>query len=337
LVVSSPGHSAGGNTGRAYIFYNDGTIPTTAATADVMITGTTAGDLFGSDFAVGDFNTDNRIDLAVTAYGHSSSTGRTYIFYNDGTIPTTAATADVMITGTTSGDFFGKRVIAGDFNADTRTDLISMAPGTAAAAYIFYNDGTIPTTAATADVTITGITGSTGSDMAAGDFNADSKTDFAFTISDSVDPSSLYIFYNDGSIPTSTASADVYIPISSIATTRLSLAAQDINTDGRVDIVFSDGGGTNSVYVFYNDGSYPASSSLADKVYTGASSSYGAAVHIMDINLDGKPDVIVSDTSDSSSKGIVYSYISETSYIPDLPTSATFRGDIIMRGDNTVR
>jgi hypothetical protein len=86
------------------IFYNDGSIPTTAATADVIITGETTSNYFGRFLTSGDFNADGKIDLAVGALLYSTNTGRAYIFYNDGSIPTTAATADVIITGETTGD-----------------------------------------------------------------------------------------------------------------------------------------------------------------------------------------------------------------------------------------
>ena len=110
--------------------------------------------------------------------------------------------------------------------------------------------------------------------------------------------------------------------------------------DGRVDLVVSNDYSSATygrVYVFYNDGTYPSTSATADKTVASASENPGSALLIMDINLDGKLDVIASDTAFSSSKGVVYSYVSETAYIPDLPTSAIFRGDVIMRGDSTVR
>ncbi|MBP9801957.1 MAG: FG-GAP repeat protein, partial [Candidatus Moranbacteria bacterium] len=170
--------------GRAYLFYNDGSIPTTAATADVIITGETTNNYFGISLTSGDFNADGKIDLAVGAYGYSTNTGRAYLFYNDGSIPTTAATADVMVTGETTNNYFGISLTSGDFNADGTTDLAVGAylySSSAGRTYIFYNDGSILTTAATADVIITGETTSNffGFSLTSGDFNADGKTDLA--------------------------------------------------------------------------------------------------------------------------------------------------------------
>jgi hypothetical protein len=55
-----------------------------------------------------------RRTLIVGATQYSSYTGRAYLFYNDGSIPTTAATADVIITGA-ANDSIGGAFAAGDF------------------------------------------------------------------------------------------------------------------------------------------------------------------------------------------------------------------------------
>src|SRR3990167_3075387 len=110
------------NTGRAYLFYNDGAYPSGAATADVTLTGE-ASSFFGISIASGDFNADGKIDLAVGAYGYSTNTGRAYIFYNDGSYPAGAATADVIITGEATENYFSLSLASGDFNSDGKTDL----------------------------------------------------------------------------------------------------------------------------------------------------------------------------------------------------------------------
>ena len=75
----------------------------------MTITGAGGDDHFGTQVATGDFNYDSKTDLLVSAsaYSGGGNKGRAYIFYNDGTMPTTAGTADVTITGTTDWDFFG--------------------------------------------------------------------------------------------------------------------------------------------------------------------------------------------------------------------------------------
>jgi hypothetical protein len=46
--------------------------------------GETTSNNFGYSLTSGDFNADGKTDLAVGANTYSSSTGRAYLFYNDG-------------------------------------------------------------------------------------------------------------------------------------------------------------------------------------------------------------------------------------------------------------
>ena len=385
-------------TGRTYIFYNDGSIPTTAATADVIITGGTTSNYFGSSLASGDFNADGKTDLAVGAYGYSTSTGRAYIFYNDGSIPTTAATADVIITGETTSNYFGYAMTSDDFNADGKIDLAVGAYGYASSrgrayiftsqngqvntnvnltgettsnyfsyamtagdfnadgkidlavgankystdtgrVYIFYNDGSIPTTAATADVIITGETTNNyfGASLTSGDFNADGKTDLAvgaYTYSTST--GRTYLFYNDGSIPTTAATADVIITGEALSSFSISLTSGDFNFDGKVDIAVGASDYSSSrgrAYIFYNDGSIPTTAATADVIITGETSgdNFGYALFAPgDFNVDGNTDLTVGGYGYSSSAGRVYIF-----YSGSIATENASGADILITGESS--
>ena len=319
LAVGAYGYST--NTGRAYLFYNDGSIPTTAATADVIITGETTSNYFGQSLTSGDFNADGKTDLAVGATGYSTNTGRAYLFYNDGSIPTTAATADVIITGETTNNVFGYTLTSGDFNADGKTDLAVGAYGystNTGCAYLFYNDGSIPTTAATADVIITGETSSVfGSTLTSGDFNADGKTDLAVgAYGYSTNTGRAYLFYNDGSIPTTAATADVIIT-GEVASSYFgwSMSSGDFNTDGKTDFAVGARGYSSNAgrtYIFYNDGSIPTTAATSDVIITGeASSFFGSALTSGDFNADGKTDLAVGAYGYSTNTGRAYIFITE--------------------------
>jgi hypothetical protein len=67
---------------------------------------------FGSSLAAGDFNADGTTDLAVGARSATTNTGRSYIFHQDGSYPTTAASADVTIIGETTNNYFGCAILA---------------------------------------------------------------------------------------------------------------------------------------------------------------------------------------------------------------------------------
>ncbi|KKP57710.1 MAG: FG-GAP repeat protein [Candidatus Moranbacteria bacterium GW2011_GWF1_34_10] len=313
LAVAANTYST--NTGRVYIFHNDGSVPTTAATADVIITGETTSNLFGASMTSGDFNADGKTDLAVGAYGYSSNTGRAYIFYNDGSVPTTAATADVIITGETTSNLFGSSMTSGDFNADGKFDLVVGAQGSAGHAYIFYNDGSIPTTAAAADLIITGeVSSCLGRSMISGDFNVDGKTDLAVGAHNySSGTGRVYIFYNDGSIPTTAETADVKITGEASSYFGVSMTSGDFNFDRKTDLAvgaYAYSSNTGRAYILYNDGSIPTTAVTADVIITGevANSSFGYSMTGGDFNSDGKTDLAVGAIGYSSNTGQTYIY-----------------------------
>lgn len=296
LVVSATSHSS--NTGRAYIFYNDGNIPTTAATADVIITGETAGDYFGSSMVGGDMNLDGKTDLIVGSDGYLTSTGRAYIFYNDGSIPTTAAAADFIITGEGTGSSFGNYMMVGDFNNDTRNDLVVAAVNyhlyNYGRIYIFYNDGAISNLASSADIKITG-TNFLGTSMDGGDFNNDGRIDL---LVGSDYENKIYVFYNDGSIPTTTATADIIISHNdSLNYFGNDVVAGDFNADGKIDLATSATGGSGRLYIFYNDGSIPALSLSADVIVDGYYNGFGSSLISGDFNVDGRMDLGVGSNN----------------------------------------
>jgi FG-GAP repeat/FG-GAP-like repeat len=338
LIVGATGYTS--STGRAYIFYNDGSIPTTATTADVTITGEASFDNFGSSMIMGDLNSDSKTDLVVGAFGYTSSTGRAYIFYNDGSIPTTAATADVIITGNATGDSFGNTLTSGDLNSDGKVDLVVGAGGYSTStgrAYIFYNDGSIPTTAATADVNITG--GGTsnffGDALATGDLNSDGRADIIVgAFNSSTSTGRAYIFYNDGSIPTTAATADVNIV--GEATNNyfgVSLITGDLNSDGKTDLVVGAPGystDTGRAYIFYNDGSIPTTAATADVTITGNATNdyFGPSLITGDLNSDGKTDLVVGATGYSTDAGRTYIFYNDGS----IPTTAA-TADVTITGN----
>jgi hypothetical protein len=338
LAVGGTGYAT--DTGRVYIFYNDGSVPTTVATADVIITGETTGNNFGYALTAGDWNADGRTDLAVGAYGYTTNTGRVYIFHNDGSIPTTAATADVIITGETTSVFFAVSLTSGDYNADSRTDLAVGANGYSTSTgrvYIFYNDGSIPTTAGTADVIITGNATNDrfGTSLTTGDFNADGRTDLAVgAYAYSSSTGRAYVFYNDGSIPTTAGTADVTITGGAMSDQfSASLTAGDFNADGRTDLAVSAqvySSSTGRVYLFYNDGSIPTTAGTADVTITGGTTGnfFGYALTAGDFNGDGRTDLATGADGYSSNTGRAYIFYNDGS----IPTTAA-TADVIITGN----
>jgi hypothetical protein len=329
LVVGANRYSNNGDTGRVYIFYNDGSIPTTDATADVIITGETTYNYFGDSLNSGDFNADGKIDLAVGAGGYSTNTGRVYLFYNGSIITEGASGADVIITGDATNNPFGAAMTVGDFNADGRVDLVVSASGystNTGRTYIFYNDGSIPATAGTADVIINGeATGNYfGSSLAALDANSDGKTDLAVgAFGYSSNRGKVYIYtLNDTVI---TGGATDYFGIA--------LASGDFNADGRTDLaVGASRYSTNQgkTYIFYNDGAYPTAAGSADATITGeaASNFFGYALTAADMNYDGKTDLVVGAYGHNTNVGRAYIF-----YNGSITTENASGGDVIITGE----
>ncbi|MFA9262811.1 MAG: FG-GAP-like repeat-containing protein, partial [Undibacterium sp.] len=290
--------------------------------------------LLRHELSTGDFNADGRTDLAVGAYGYSSSTGRTYIFYGDGQIPSAAASADVTITGNATGDNFGYALAAGDLNADGKTDLAVGATGNPGKAYLFYNDGSIPTTAGTADVTITSSgNGLFGFAMTSGDFNSDGKTDLAVGAPVS---NEAYLFYNDGSIPTTAATADVTITGETNGYLGWSFATGDMNSDGKKDLIVGSvnyAAQTGRTYIFYNDGSIPTTAATADIIITGETNSnyFGHSLAVGDFNADGRTDLAVGAAYYSGEAGRAYIFYNDGS----IPTTAGTADVIIVAEAST--
>ena len=156
--VIAGAYSWGTITGKAYIYFGDGTMDNIA---DVIMSGEAEGDNLGiSVSTAGDVNGDGYSDVIVGANGSdvaAAGAGRAYLYLNSLSgidIP------DESFTGSVSDDMFGWSVSeAGDVNGDGYADIIvgalyNDAAGTnAGRVYIFYGGSVLDTTA---DVILSG-------------------------------------------------------------------------------------------------------------------------------------------------------------------------------------
>ena len=313
LAVSAYGYTT--NTGRAYIFYGDGSIPTTAGTADVIITGETISDRFGWSLATGDLNADGTTDLIVGAYGYNSNQGRIYMY----------TTNDYQITGEGTNSFFGTSLASGDFNNDGKTDLAVGATGwdddDTGRVYIFYGGNKTSANASGADVILTGEASGNyfGRSLTTGDFNNDGTDDLvvgAFVYN--ALQGRAYIFYGGSMVSENASGADITLTGEAMFNRfGYSLATGDLNADGTDDLVvgaFEYNSDQGRAYVFYGGSMVTENASGADVTLTGEATFnyFGTFINIADLNADGTEDLVVSsygyngDGSLYSGQGRVY-------------------------------
>jgi len=120
VIVGAPKSDAGGaDSGRAYIYFGGSAMD---STSDVTMTGAGAGHRFGYVAPAGDVNNDGHDDVVIGARGADKA----YIYLGGSTMD---STADVTLSGESSGDFFGYGTgTVGDANKDGYDDVIVGAP-----------------------------------------------------------------------------------------------------------------------------------------------------------------------------------------------------------------
>ena len=168
--------------------------------------------------AVGDFNGDGKLDIAMPAfdsYPYGNPITSVYLGVGDGTFATPTDYASPL-------EYWATSAAVGDFNGDGKLDIVTDG----IQVLLNNGDGTFTNDAS---VNVAG-SGSTGG-VAVGDFNGDGKLDFAAGADPGNFPGSAYIFLSngDGTFQTDTVEgAEI-------------LQAADFNGDGRLDLLTTNG------------------------------------------------------------------------------------------------
>ncbi|MBP6881239.1 MAG: FG-GAP repeat protein [Candidatus Pacebacteria bacterium] len=329
------------NTGKVYIFYNDGSYPTGAASADVILTGGATNNFFGVAMITGDFNADGKDDIAVGAYGYNSHQGRAYIFYGGSMISEGVAGADITLTGETTLNDFGYILAAADFNADGKDDLVVGAywyNSYQGRVYVFYGGSMISEGTAGADVTLTGEASDDqfGISLTTGDFNVDGKDDLVVgAYGYNFAQGRAYLFYGGNIITENASGSDVTLTGEIDDAFGAPLTTGDLNHDGKDDLIVSAidyNSSQGRSYIFYGGSMTSESASGADVTLTGETTDdiFGYSHTAGDFNHDGKDDLVVGARGYyyGNSKGRAYIFYGG-SFITENATGA----DVILTGN----
>lgn len=309
LIVGAFSYDNGGtstaNWGRVYVYFGG---PNMDTTADVTITGETAGDLFGTSLATGDFNGDGNADLMVSApwynNGATADAGKVYVYYGGSSVD---STADVSMVNTVADDSMGLSIASGfDLNKDGFDDIVAGSDGgvSSGTVRIYYGNSSQENTA---DLTFTSTSGASVS--GADDVNGDGYPDIVLQSASGV----VQIYYGGQNMDTT---ADVTINgVSGDGFGNTVSGVGDVNGDGFADIIAGApfySTFTGRAYIYYGGSSMDTT---VDITLTGTSnSSFGSRLSSAgDINGDGYADVLVGSYGYSGDTGRAYVYYGATS------------------------
>ena len=236
------------------------------------------------DAAVGDFNADGKVDLAVT----NTSDDTVSVLLN--ATATNASTPAFAAQQTFATGDYPAFVAVADFDADGKLDLAVTNEGSNSVSVLLNTTppgALIPSFAP--QVTFT--TGTRPEGVAVGDFNGDSKADLAVVNQLSHTVSVLLNMTEVG------AAMVTFAPQSTFATAGGSIwmSVADFNADGKPDLVIGYGVGTASLLRNTTPaGSQTATFADRQSIAAGTGTSY---VAVGDFNADERPDLAGSDSS----------------------------------------
>ncbi|WP_307712786.1 FG-GAP-like repeat-containing protein [Streptomyces sp. V4I23] len=335
-VVVLPGNDAGPNSAaRRTINQNSTGVPGSSE----------AGDGFGSDSAWGDVNGDGYGDLLVGAPGEDGTstqadTGQVTVLYGPGL--SSGKSYWTNETTRVAGEKLGAAVATGDFNADGKSDVFSVAPGKPGRWWVFDSatgvarSGYLNTAAYTGAVAY--------ASTAAGDFNKDGYGDVAVSYRD---PGGVgRLLWLKGS-----ATGLQRVGILEARGGR-SLASGDINGDGYADLAVGQPSTTESGHTLKGGAVTVVFGSSTGLTSTGRKSlgqdttgvpetgetgdDMGASVSVGDANLDGYDDILTGlPGEDITRSGVAQTNAGLAILLRGSSTGPTATGSVAYHQDTT--
>jgi hypothetical protein len=319
VLVGAPNNdAAGGNAGRAYVFFGG---PDLDAVADLVISGEAGEQLGWSVAGPGDLDGGGN-DFVVGAPSSQSVAGRAYVFHGGAALD---SIPDLIIEGAGSGRLGWCVNRAGDYDGDGYADLL-VGANSDRYAYLFRGGAAMDSLADYSFIS-EGWGDRIGYGLGpAGDFNGDGWDDIVIGAMHNdaagYDAGRAYIYYGG---PAADETADLAFTgfIDRDLLGRTVDGAGDLNGDGYSDLVVGaptpdvGGYGPGRVHVYFG-GADP--DTTADILITGEADSdrLGAQVAVVpDLDGDGRDDFLVGanlhDGPAGASSGRFYAY-----RVPDL-------------------
>ena len=239
-----------------------------------------ASNFFPEAIAVGDFNGDHLLDVAVWAINATTGNMEVHIFLGNGT---GSLTYSATYSAPSSGNFAPgpNSIVAADVNGDGKLDLVALTPDNGVFIYLGKGDGTFQTPVAYA----TGCTGGTGScnGLAVGDLNGDGKLDLAMA---AINGMTILLNAGNGTF----GAATYYASGIGGAFAGGGVAIGDVNGDKKPDVVITDQNVGVIVYLNQGAGTFAVKGTVGS-LGVGATNN----VVLADINNDKKLDIVISD------------------------------------------
>ncbi|WP_299697540.1 FG-GAP-like repeat-containing protein [Hydrocarboniphaga sp.] len=271
------------NSNTVSILFNN-TAPG-ATTASFTLAASVAVGNSPSSVAVGDFNGDSRVDVAVANAG-----GNSVSILLNGTAPGAPSVASFTLAATLSVGASPSAVAVGDFNGDGKLDL-AVANAYDRTVSILFN-GTAPGASSSASFALAAslAVGSNPTSLAVGDFNGDGKSDLAVANQAS---STVSILFNT-TVPGASSSASFTLAASAAASNPYYVTAGDLNGDGKPDLATVNTRGDLSILL---NGTAPGATDSASFTLAASPDPIGNSVTVAigDLNGDGLPDLAMAN------------------------------------------
>jgi hypothetical protein len=237
-----------------------------------------ASNMFYEAIAVGDFNGDHLLDVAVWMLDATTGSTQVEIYLGNGT---GSLTYRGTYVAPNSNDFNpgSNSIVASDVNGDGKLDLVAATPNNGLFVFLGNGDGTFQTPVNYSYARTSGCC--TG--IAVGDLNGDGKPDLALPVNDGIS-----ILLNNGN---GTFGAATYYP-SGVAGSSpgAGIAIGDVNGDKKPDVVESNENFGAIVFLNQGKGTFAVKGAIGSEPVSATSS-----VVLADINNDKKLDILIND------------------------------------------